>query len=336
MIKRRDSKFEVIRIISMMFIVMYHYTLYGNWSKNIMNSFKIQFFRPWGQVGVGLFVMITSYFISSKASSLKLSFLRNKKLWIKTVFYSWIILILTFIFNPNYLSLKQVVFAIFPVIFDEYWFITSYIVLIFLLPFIDSVIQKCSKKEFEIYIGIIIIVTDVMPYIQNTNPNAPLGGIFSVGAMLAPYLIAAYIKKYNFRLNNIKAIVIITIGVLLEYLSVFIMSKHNDPGRFTGGILPLIVAVGIFLLFINMRSFHSKAINWVASGVLATYLITEHPIFRLVFWHQLLNVARFQNPTWMFILMGIVIAFGTVTICSIIDHLFQWGYKMITVKLHKK
>ena len=85
-----------------------------------------------------------------------------------------------------------------------------------------------------------------------------------------------------------------------------------------------------------MQTFYSKAVNWVASGVLAAYLITEHPRFRLVFWDQFLNVARFQNPTWMFILMGIVIAFVTVIICSIIDHLYQWGYKMITVTLHKK
>lgn len=232
------------------------------------------------------------------------------------------------------MSLKQTVFAIFPVIFDEYWFITSYIVLIFLLPFINPVVQKCSKKQFEIYIGIIIIVADIMPYIQNTN--APLGGIFSVGAMMAPYLIAAYIKKYNFKLSSIKAFIIVAIGALLEYISVFIMSKRNDPGRFTGGILPLIVAVGIFLLFINMRSFHSKIVNWLASGVLATYLITEHPIFRLVFWHQVLNVARFQNPTWLFILMGIVIAFATVIVCSVIDHLYQWGYKKVNVALHKK
>lgn len=78
--KIRDSRFEIIRIISMMLIVMYHYTLYGNWPKSAINSFKIQFFRPWGQVGVGLFVMITSYFISTKTSNLKLSLLRNKKL----------------------------------------------------------------------------------------------------------------------------------------------------------------------------------------------------------------------------------------------------------------
>ena len=200
--------------------------------------------------------------------------------------------------------------------------------MLFLLPFIDSVIQKCSKKEFEIYIGIIIIVTDVMPYIQNTNPNAPLGGMLSVGGMLAPYLAAAYIKKYNFKLNTFRALMMIIVGLTIEYISVFIMSKYsNNPGRFTGGLLSLIIIVGIFLFFLNLKPINSKMINWLASGVLASYLITEHPLFRLTFWHQILNVSKFQNPTWLFILMGIVVSFLTVIFCSIIDHLYQRVYK---------
>lgn len=324
--KIRDSRFEMLRIISMIFIVMYHYTLYGNWTENIRNTFKIQFFRPWGQVGVGLFVMITSYFISNKASSLNLSWLRNKKIWITTIFYSWMILLITFILNPSSLKLKEAIFAVFPVIFDEYWFISSYIVLIFLSPFLNSLVQNCDKRQFKIYIGIIIVAADIMPYLQNTNPNAPLGGVFSVGAMLAPYLIAAYVKKYNLKVNIFQSCIIVTLGIFLEYASVYIMSKHGDPGRFTGGFLPLITAIGIFFMFLNIKPLRSRMINWLASGVLASYLITEHPIFRLVFWHQILNIAKFQDPVWLFILMGGIIAILTVICCSIIDHLCRLIY----------
>ena len=157
----RDSRFEIIRIISMMFIIMYHYTLYGNWSNETINSFKIQFFSPWGQIGVGLFVMITSYFMSGKVLDLKSSFLRNKRIWIKTVYYSWIILVLTIVFNSHNLKWSLAIFAVFPIIFNEYWFISSYIVLIFLLPFLNMMVRKCNKRELQIYIGIIVIFTSI-------------------------------------------------------------------------------------------------------------------------------------------------------------------------------
>lgn len=83
---KRDSRFEIIRIISMIFIVMYHFTMYGNWTKD--SVIKIQFFRPWGQVGVALFVMITGYFIANRQSSFNKAWKRVNKLWIKTLIYS--------------------------------------------------------------------------------------------------------------------------------------------------------------------------------------------------------------------------------------------------------
>ena len=37
--KKRDSRFEIIRILSMVLIVAYHYTMYGGWT--IYNSVKM-------------------------------------------------------------------------------------------------------------------------------------------------------------------------------------------------------------------------------------------------------------------------------------------------------
>lgn len=38
----------------------------------------------------------------------------------------------------------------------------------------------------------------------------------------------------------------------------------------------------------------------------------------------MLNVGRFQNPTWKFILMGIFIAVVTVVVCSLIDKVYEF------------
>lgn len=53
------------------------------------------------------------------------------------------------------------------------------------------VVEKLNKKNLMIFIGIILVFADIVPFIKNDGtPNAPLGNMFSVGAMLAPYLIA--------------------------------------------------------------------------------------------------------------------------------------------------
>lgn len=327
--KVRDSRFEIIRILSMIFIVSYHYTMYGGWDE--YNSVKIQFFRPWGQVGVALFVMITGYFLGQRQSNFIKAWHRVDKLWIKTLIYSWIILICTLIFHFGVFDKRDFIYATFPVIFDEYWFITSYVVLILLTPLLNIAIVKFDKKNLLILIAIILIFADVVPFIKNDGtPNAPLGNMFSVGAMVAPYLIAAIMHKYNFRIKVWQAWWITISGVILEYISMIIL-KHEimglDIANFTFGLFPLITAIGIFSFFLNLPAFHLKVINWFASGVLASYLITEHPLFRMFFWHKLLHVNRFQPPFWKFVLMGIIIAIVTVIVCSILDKIYDLLFK---------
>lgn len=56
--------------------------------------------------------------------------------------------------------------------------------------------------------------------------------------------------------------------------------------------------------------------------MLASYLITEHPLFRIYFWQKLLHVSQFQTPFWKFVLMGIVIAVVTVFVCSLVDRVY--------------
>lgn len=335
--KKRDSRFEIIRILSMVLIVAYHYTMYGGWT--IYNSVKIQFFRPWGQVGVALFVLITGYFLGGKETNFIKAWHRVDKLWIKTLVYSWIILICSLIFHFGTFDKHDFLYALFPVIFDEYWFITSYIVLILLTPVLNMVIRKFDKRNLLILLGIIIVFANIMPFIKNDGtPNAPLGNMFSVGAMLAPYLIGAFIHRYEFKLKMWQAWAVTLLGMILEYISLIVL-KHGimklDMAEFTFGLLPLITAVGIFFVFLNLPSFHSKVINWIASGVLASYLITEHPLFRVYFWQKLLHVSQFQAPFWKFVLMGVVIAIATVIVCAGMDKIYEKGRQLYRTKIRE-
>lgn len=51
------------------------------------------------------------------------------------------------------------------------------------------VIRKFDKRNLLILLGIIIVFADIVPFIKNdSTSNASLGNMFSVGAMLAPYL----------------------------------------------------------------------------------------------------------------------------------------------------
>lgn len=147
--RKRNSRFELLRIISMVLIVMCHFSLWGNWTHNYGNElFKNMLFHPWGQIGVYLFAMISGYFLSSKIPSFNKQISRVKLLWIKVITYSYIFLVLNFIFKFKTIGLKDTIKNIFPVFFNQYWFMTSFIILMMLVPAINWSIKNSNKKEF--------------------------------------------------------------------------------------------------------------------------------------------------------------------------------------------
>lgn len=76
------------------------------------------------------------------------------KIWLITIFYSWILTILSIIFFPNILKINHIfsvrhnIQFIFPISYGTYWFITVYIVLMLLSPFINKFLKNLSQSEF--------------------------------------------------------------------------------------------------------------------------------------------------------------------------------------------
>lgn len=332
--KMRDSRFEIIRIFSMILIVLCHMSINGNWKNNVgINHFKTMFFHPWGEIGVYLFVMITGYFISMRHTDLKQQIKVVKPLWIKTIFYSWIILILYIIFRFQPMSLKLIITAIFPISLNEYWFMTAFIILMLFLEPMNYLINKVSKKELLIYIIILVFFADVLPIIKW---NAVLlGGPWGVGVLISAYFIAAYIHKYNVRLKSLYCLGIFLCGISLEYIGMF-LSKNSNIWRFNFGIFPLVSSVGIFLFILNLKPFYNRQINFIASGVLASYLITEHPLFRYYFWRKLINIGKYQFHFNKLVLFGIVYSLIIVIVCSLIDHVYALGAYKVTNLISKR
>ena len=93
--QRRDSNFEILRIIAMMMVILQHIAVYGGWPMDInqtfdlgVNSFFIQFIYHFGKIGVWIFVLITGYFMISSKSSVVPKYL---KLWLQVLMTSLVI-----------------------------------------------------------------------------------------------------------------------------------------------------------------------------------------------------------------------------------------------------
>lgn len=258
---------------------------------------------------------------------------RVKKLWIKTLIYSWFIFIVVISMTGfKELSITKILTAIFPVIFGEYWFITEFIVLMLFVPLLNRMIASLDKNEFKYYIGIIIFISTVLPlFVKNLRP---FGDMNSAVVLIAVYLIAGYIKKYDIKLSKIMSWCLFVGGFIIELISIIVLKNHgNKMIHFTYGVIPLISAFGLFNVGLSMKSFYNKFINYIASSVLAAYLITEDPFLRMWLWNNLLHVSKLQNYNYfLFLLYGLVISIVLVIVCCLIDKVYESIKNIIVIK----
>lgn len=342
MIKKRDSKFELLRIIAMIFIILTHYSANGNWSDTTdYNKVIHLIFFPLGQIGVYLFVMLSGYFLSSREINEKASIKRVIPLWVKTIFYSWLFLIINCIFQLKPIGgFKGALVSLCPIMFNNYWFMTCFILLMLITPILNQIIQSFSQKQYKYYLFIFILFIDVIPLIKSNN--MPFGGVWSVSILAVAYLVSGYIRKYNLNINKFIAIIFIIVGLSGEYISIIVLKSHpftgsfeNQITKFCYGIFPLLVSIGIFSLVRNAKSFYSSIINFFAGNVLASYLITDNVYFKNFFWNKLLNVGRFNNYI-IFVLLGIILSLVVILLCSVLDKIYDKIYSYVVRMLKIK
>lgn len=298
---KRNSKFELLRIISMGMILLSHYRLYsGNTSE------KLRILDPLGQIGVGMFVMISAFFLVEEKNAESKLLRRILSLWSRVLFYSWLILIIDLFLNFSSINKKTLVKSVFPIIGNNYWFVTSFIVLMFIVPVLNRIINYMNKKQFLLGLIVIIIFSSVTTLIG--QPYTPFGQPLNVGVMISEYMLVGYYKKYNIRLNRY----ILLIVIVSFYIGELLLGISN-------GAPSIILSAAIFIMFIQvLPDMYNVYINWIASSIFASYLITEHVLFRIPFWKLTTSILNFNNK----LIEGLIITIITIISTVFIDKVY--------------
>ena len=330
--KERNSSLELLRIISMILIVGYHYSLHGfdrtlldyNYNKYILDILMIG-----GKLGVNCFVLISAYFMIESKITLK----KLMKLWIEVWFYSVTILIIFYIWLApnNFIGLKALVKNIFPVIYSQYWFITDYIVLMILSPYLNKFIKMIGKDVQQKLILVLIFMWSI---IMMVFPKSDLG-FSNLGWFILLYLIASYIRLYINVSSNYKChLKRLFIGFAIYLVSILIFNlvgnmlnnkfllKYSVYLANPKSLLLLFISVELLMMFLSMKKWSNKFINVIATATLGVYLIHDNNFVRPYLWKHLLNNQSMYHSEYLIIhaICSIILVY---VICTIIDLLRQ-------------
>lgn len=316
----RQSNFEILRILCMLAIVASHIAAHGHYGYTApISNILIKSLIAGGQLACNIFILISGYFLID--SKFKINKLIN--LITQTLFYSTIIYIVMTIFNKANLSYYDIKTALFPISSGIYWFMSSYIFMYILSPFINKLIKSCNQKEHKTLVILLLLLTlgikvfFKMEYFSN------------VGWFIMLYILAAYIKLYppNKTLNSklFNALVFLFSISSTILLHIFL----NIQTFYLKNLLCFLSAFSIFNLFrtINIKS--NRIINTLASATLGVYLIHDNIYLRTWLWVELLNCPTKASSN-TFVLYAIFAIISIYICCTIIELLRQLLFKFIT------
>lgn len=297
---KRQNNIEVLRVICMFLIVVSHYMYHGLKENPIAHGFGLyplsivdnsaffnytfmELYYLISRVAVDCYVMITGYFLISRLS------FRWKGLltvYIQTLFYSAGIALLFYLLGllP---SIKTVLPYFIPVHSNAYWFVTTYIGLLLLAPFLSKGVMSLSKRN---YLLLLLVL-----FIMNFQPL--YGQVFSnrIFQFVALYLVGGYFRLYgicNLWKRNSKKVYILVLMILYVMATFYNWivnrngwelksSEYND--------LILFLALATFVVFLQM-SCESK--KWILFAKLSpytfgVYLIHDHELIRNYLWKNI-------------------------------------------------
>lgn len=334
--QKRNIGLDLLRVIAMLMIVIWHSTNHGgldSLSGNLdLFNMSIHYIQALTCVSVNVYVLISGYFLCTQ----KFRVSRILKIFIETWFYAWLILIFCKFTNIIQLSAKDIIFSIFPISYRLNWFVTSYIGLCILSPFLNKMLNLFSHKQHLMLVIVLYLSTSLMRDILPMSFSLDVYDGKRLSWFIVLYIIAAYIRKY-IKINNIKPFIFFLVYLIstlfLFFVWVFVFyfgNRLNIPQEIINygckyyymysSSFVLASSLSLFLTFVNLKitrdNYLAKYVLKLAPLTFGVYLIHDNYIIRDVVWEGVLTV---ENPNIHIIAYVFAYSIMIFFLCILID-----------------
>lgn len=198
-IKNRNNSFDLLRISAMFMVVVSHYIYHGikgqealsvfyqfDSSMGCFNWFTMESLYVISCVAVNCFVMISGYFLIDKLS---LRWKGMLKIWLQAFFYCVVFLMI--MFTGETVGLKDVIKELLPVYGTRYWFLTTYMGLMLVAPFLSRIAISLEKRQCGIMLLALFVISIGFLY------GKIYAGFDTIIWFSFLYLVAGYIKLFG-------------------------------------------------------------------------------------------------------------------------------------------
>jgi len=277
--KTRASNIELLRICCMLMIIAGHVMIMHETQFSLTNSDEIidLLFRGTFCVAVNAFILISGFFgVQFKKE-------RLFHLVIQTFFYSAMFMIMAVLLGWHIFNPRKDFFAFLPILTKQYWFVTCYVVLYIISPWLNIWVDSLERliyKKFLVVGFFIVYLWPTCSFLIN-SPRFINDSGYGIVNFIYLYMLGRYIRLYFVNRYTLK---FYWGGYILSSLALFLCQyglswllgfeftswlSYNTLFCFMGSVC-------LFMAFKNI-SFRSSIVNYWAKPCLAVYLIHMAP-----------------------------------------------------------
>jgi len=343
---QRNSRIEVLRILTMFFIILSHSCSIG-----ILNQFsfeqQVRFTSVYafasvasiaGGIGNCIFMIITGYYLSDKV---QVSWDKNITLLIKLTIYYWVLLILYYILGEHSIDKVTLIKMIFPFYFGYSWYVTAYVIFCTFIPILNKMIESLDIKMLSRLILLLFIFGLLLPTFSMSTFMYS-----SMYLLLISYLSGAYIKRNIDNISTVKMrnIALLSImGLIFSVLCFCFMGKITSKpiwftkSGFLGRALGSIFALSIFAYLVKQKSFNVPSINKVGSSMLGVYILHDNPVVASWYWKVNFPFYLEGYEHWiLFNLIKVIALFGVLLILELfVNRFFEGFFRYCSNKIYR-
>lgn len=317
---QRNSNIELLRFVLMTSICIWHVLVHGLNYKAIgtvvvehgsINLILMCILVP----SVNCFMLISGYY------GIRFSGKKMFQFMFQAFFYFAIGTVINYVIwnDFNIRLLKH----IFPIMTNQWWFLTCYFILLILSPIINKGIESLQKSQFTLILVYLLLFNSLGPFRNDTG--------YSLTSILILYLLGRYLKMYSIILSRKIALglwLVVTVA-LWTILTIVLDNAPQYAWTLFSYNNPLIVVQGICILYfvLSFPPKHNSLFIIAGAHCFSIYLMTE--IVGLNIYSPLAKVFKHS----MLICIGVIFLIETMII--LFDHLQSIVNKYVGRQLFK-
>ena len=360
--KERDSGIELMRIFAILMVIGVHAFSYGGFFPAAQAvgghvAAAALFMKLATRVAVNAFVIITGYFMVRVPYDLKKNLRRVGATYQKMFFYS---VVLTAVFlclgasfwvdRGNVHTVWQVILkGLLPASSQTWYFLTDYLLLCLLIPFVNLALQKLDEKQYRIFALALVLFMSVWMTLVHVKPFnliiEQFGYTYQVRGkqvfhFLFIYIIGGYFGRFSKKrekpnfLYLLGAFGTVAVNYLLYTRLPSSCGFQSVAGDYAN---PVLVLNAVFLLlFCKDLHFKSRIVNALGGTTLGVYCLTEFRYLRTVLWDEV-NFGNMDNTNlWLNFVHVAAVLCGVFLAAAAVDLLVSYLLSLLKQAVGKR